>query len=260
MPWRWPPTLSTLDIVTYLVLAAFAVAYGYVAYTAIATRRALSNRVYRIQALGLALFALLLVEFALAGVLGTITFPGTNLTGVADAIQLLAIWFAILIGFYYYIDASIMATRPTDPLFRDTLHWTRVRLAFWVYDIGAAIVFPVAAAVNSYNYANGGIPAFLQAGIPLLIVIFCGAVVLPIAIRRSKDKILKRQLTWFAAYMIWLILLVVGNVFIANAPDVIVLVVFLVGAYPLYRSATSLVPLYRFNPEAGKSESPFHSS
>jgi hypothetical protein len=252
--------LSTLDIVTYIVFAGFAVAYGYVAYTAIATRRALSNRVYRNQALGLAVFALLLVEWALATVLGSVTFPGMEFTGIADAIQLLAIWFAILIGFYYYVDASIMATRPTDPLFRDTFHWTRLRLAFWVYDIGAAIVFSAAAAVNIYNYENGGILPFLQAGVPLLIVIFCGAVVLPIAIRRSKDKVLKRQLTWFAAYMIWLGLLVVGGSFLPTLPEVVTLAVFLAGAYPLYRSASSLVPLYRFNSEAGKSESPFHTS
>ena len=193
------------------------------------------------------MFVILLLEFALAGLLGTIVFPGITLTGIANAIQLLAIWFAILIGFYYYIDASIMATRPTDPLFRDTLHWTRVRLAFWVYDIGAAIVFPIAAAVNSYEYANGGVPALLQAGIPLLIVIFSGAVVLPIAIGRSKDKVLKRQLTWFAVYMIWIVFLAVGGILIPNAPVVVDLVIFLAGAYPLYRSATSLVPLYSFD-------------
>lgn len=242
--------LSTPDIVTYLVLVVFAAVYGYVAYTAIAIRRALSNRVYRIQALGLAVFASLIVEFAFAGVLGTVTFAGITLTGIADALQLLAIWFAILVGFYYFIDASIMATRPTDPLFRDTLHWTRVRLAFWAYDIGAAIVFPVAAAFNRYNYANGGIPDFLQAGIPVLIVIVSGALVLPIAIRRSKDKVLRRQLTWFAVYMMWLVLVVVGGALLPNAPDVVTLAILLAFAYPLYRSATSLVPLYKFNPKS----------
>lgn len=245
--------LSIPDAVTYAVFVVFAVVYGYVAYTAIAIRRALSNRVYRTQALGLAVFVILVVEFALASVVGaTLTI---NFTGIADAIQLLAVWFAILLGFYYYIDASIMAARPTDPLFRDTLHWTQMRFAFWAYDISAAIVFSTAAAVNRYNYANGGILAILQAGIPLLIVVFSGGVVLPIAIRRSNDKVLKKQLSWFVVYLAWLILLVVSNL-----PAVIALAIFLPGAYLVYRSAASLVPLYKFNPEAVKSESAPHAS
>jgi len=250
MPWRWQHTLSTLDVVTYLVLVVFAIAYAYVAYTAIAISRALSNRVYRNQALGVAAVSIIIVELSLWSVFG----PNYVVTGIADAVQLLGVWFAFFIGFYYYIDASIGAARPTDPLFRDTFHWTRVRLALWAYIVGAAIVFSLAAAVDKYNYGTGGTtPAFFQAGIPTLIVIFSGAVVLPIAISRSKDKVLRRQLSWFATYMIWLILLVVGPFFISNAPNVAVLVVFLVGAYPLYRSATSLVPLYEFSKEPGKS-------
>jgi hypothetical protein len=237
--------------VTYLVFVVFAIAYGYVAYTAIAISRALSSKVYRNQALGLAVFVMLVVEFALASLIGT-TFS-ISFTGIADAIQLLAVWFAILIGFYYYIDASIGAARPTDPLFRDTLHWTRVRLAFWIYDISAVIVFPIAAAVNSYNYENGGIPAILQAQVPFLIVVLSGAVVLPIAIRRSNDKVLKRQLSWFAVYIALLIVLNFGGDIISNVPEVLPLAIFLGGAYPLYRSAISLVPLYEFNKEPVKS-------
>lgn len=227
---------------SYLVLVVFAIVYAYVAYTAIAISRSLSNRVYRNQARGLAVFAILIVEFAVEGTLAP-SVPHV-LPDLVNAIQLLGIWFAILIGFYYYIDTSIGAARPTDPLFRDTLHWTRLRVAFWVYDIGAAIVFPMAAAVGIYDYANGGIPAILQAGIPGLIVVISGAVVLPIAIRRSKDKTLKKHLSWFAIYMIWLVLLFVGG--FSNVPNLVALFVFLAGAYPLYRSAIALVPLYNF--------------
>jgi hypothetical protein len=237
--------------VTGLVFVVFAIGYGYVAYTAIATSRTLSNRVYRNQALGLAVFSLLIVEFALTA---TIAFSTTIvLTDIDDAIQLLGIWFAIFIGFYYYIDGSIRAARLTDPLFRDTLQWTRVRVAFWVYIIGAAIVFPIAAAFGSYNYDTGGTPAFFQAGIPLLVIVFSGLVVLPIAIRRSKDKTLKKQLSWFAVYFIWLVLLLVGSNFVPTTTAVVPLVLLLAGAYPLYRSATSLVPLYKFAREPGKS-------
>jgi hypothetical protein len=231
---------------SYLVLVVFAIVYGYVAYTAIAISRNLSNRVYRNQALGLAVFVALIVELAIVDTLAPLV-PNV-LPDIVNAIQLLGIWFAILIGFYYYIDVSIGAARPTDPLFRDTLHWTRVRVAFWVYDIIAAIVFPMAAAVGIYNYATGGIPAILQAEIPALIVVFSGAVALPIAIRRSKDKTLKKQLSWFAVYMVWLVLLFVGGIFISNLPNVVILIIFLAGAYPLYRSAIALVPLYSFEP------------
>jgi hypothetical protein len=253
--------LSAFDALTYLVLAVFVFAYGYVAYTAIAISRALSSRVYRSQGLGLAVVTLLMVELAITSALDYAFFASNYVaTGIVDAVQLLGIWFLFLIGFYYFIDTSIVAARPTDPLFRDTFHWSRVRLGFWVYDIGAALVFPVAAAVNSYSYASGGIPAFFQAGVPALIVVFSGAVVLPIATWRSRDKILKRQLSWFAVYMIWFVFFLVGGILIPNAPLVIELVIFLAGAYPLYRSATSLVPLYEFDKESGNSQLAVHPS
>lgn len=237
--------LSTLDIATFIILTVFAIAYGYVGYTAIAISRTLSSRVYRNQALGLVVIATLTVELAIVAVISN-SFTA-SLTGIAYAFSLLGIWFAIFIGFYYYIDASIVAARPTDPLFRDTLHWTRARLAFWAYNIGAAIVFPIAAADNVYNYASGGLPAFFQAEIPFLIIIFSGAVVLPIAIRKSKDRVLKKQLTWF---FVWFVLFLLS--LISSAPLLIALVVSLAGAYPLHRSATSLVPLYKFDNEPGK--------
>jgi len=238
--------LSELDVVTYALLVAFVVASGYIAYTAIAISRTLSNMVYRNQARGLAAVEIILV---IVVIWGAISFSTTYvLTDIENAVQLLGTWFAFFIGFYYFIDASIGAARQTDPLFRDTLHWTRVRLAFWAYDIGAAILFTIAAAVGSYNYGNGGSLAFFQASIPLLIIVYSGAVVLPVAIRRSKDKVLKRQLSWFALWMTCLAIFFVAPYLISNAPIVAGLVVFLAGAYPLYRSATSLVPLYNFEP------------
>jgi hypothetical protein len=93
----------------------------------------------------------------------------------------------------------------------------------------------------------------LQTEIPFSIIVFSGVVVLPIAIRRSKDKLLKRQLTWFAVYLMWFVFLIVVGDFLPSAPEVVALAVFLAGAYPLYRSATSLVPLYKFSPDAGTS-------
>jgi hypothetical protein len=237
---------SELNAVTYPLLVVFVVASGFVAYTAIAISRTLSNRVYRNQALGLAAVAIVLV---IVVIWGTLSFSSNYvLTGIENAIQLLGTWFAFFIGFYYFIDASIGAARLTDPLFRDTLHWTRVRLAFWAYDIGAAILFTIAAAVGSYNYGNGGsLTAFFQAGIPVLIILYSGAVALPVAIRRSKDKVLKRQLSWFAIWMVCFVIFFIGAYFINNAAAAPAgLVVFLAGAYPLYRSTTSLVPLYRF--------------
>jgi len=244
--------LSTLDVVTYLIFLIFAAVYGYVAYTAIAISRTLSNRVYRYQALGLAVFTLLIVEIALTSVIGTVVpnIVNVSIPDIVNAIQLIGIWFAILIGFFYYVDVSIRAARLTDPLFRDTLHWTKIRVAFWVYDIGAAIVFPLAAAFGSYNYGNGGIPATLQAEVPLLLIIFSGVVVLPIAIRRSKDRALKRQLTWFAVSLALFIIVNEGVGSIPNSLPVEGIFIGLAIAYPLYRSATSLVPLYNFEPSS----------
>ena len=228
---------------TYLALAAFVIVYGLVSYSALAMSRTLSNRAYRNQALGLAAIAIIIVIFLIGVDFGPPSIQGKEPgTGLTYAILYLGTWMAIDLGFYYYVDASIVAARVTDPLFRDTLRWTRVRVGFWAYDISVASVFSITAAVGSYSYGTGPALVRFLISLPIAIFLFSGAVVLPIAAKRSKDRVLRRQLNWFVAYTISLLL----GFILSGYEPVIVLILLVAGGYLLYRSVNSLVPLYSF--------------
>jgi len=248
--------LSAVDFLLYLFPLIAAVVYGYSAYTAIAISRTLSNRVYRNQALGMAAIGIILVILA-----AWITFgPPTSqhLTGIVYFLQFLGTWMAVALGFYYYIDASIMAARVTDPLFRDTLHWTRLRLVLWACDIAIAGIFSITGAVGSFSYGNGPPIIVDWIGVPFYIAVFSGAVALPIAAKRSKDGVLRRQLSWFVACPILSILAfyvggLVGILTSAFIGDLAGVVMYTAAAYFLYRSVISLVPVYEFKEGLGKS-------
>lgn len=166
-------------------------------------------------------------------------------------------YYAIFIGLYYWIDASIRTARFSDPLYRDTFHWSRMRLVFWAYIIGAYVLFSVTGAIGVYSYATASSLGQDLIGLPLIFVIFAGAVVLPAAVRRSKDKVLRRNLDWFAIWTI--VVLGIGWVGIGftplsdNVQTLITLIVVAPGGYLLYRSATSLFPVYKFNKEPSSS-------
>jgi hypothetical protein len=164
-----------------------------------------------------------------------------------------ATYYVTFIGTYYWIDSSIRAARLTDPLLRDTLRWKVLRIAFWGYDAVATVVF-FTAAVSGVNLGAGtaqgpqGIVLIALIG-PLFIMGFSGLVALPLASHRSKDRILKRHLDWFAAFAV--VFFAVD--FVISPPPGVYLVlgsvVIAASGYFLYRSARSLVPLYRFATE-----------
>ena len=87
--------------------------------------------------------------------------------------------------------------------------------------------------------------------LPLWLPAISGAVLLPIAAKRSKDKTLHCQVLWFGLFAVF----VLGVVILAPSTgtrtttsylqDLILLVGFLGGGYSLYGSARSLVPLNR---------------
>jgi hypothetical protein len=233
--------LGTLDIISIATYIVGFLIYGYIAYSAVAIGRALSDRVYRRQAIGLAVVTMLLI---LLDVFSTVFPPGSPDPQLF--VLGFSLFYAVFIGIYYWIDASIRAARVTDPLNRDTLNWSKLRLAFWAYDIGAFFFFLFAGLLFGEAFSNGP-PIFVVFLLgPLFIMVFSGIVALPIAAHRSKDKILKKNLDWFGVYVI----VVLSFEFLwnsaVNATNLEVLIVEVIGGYFLYRSAKSLVPLYAF--------------
>lgn len=251
--------LSALDVAIFLAVGVIAVIYGYVAFSALAIRRTLSEQLYRRQALGLALLILLL---ALAATLSLLITPllGQPLTSSLFPIYVLVLFenYAVVVGGFYWVDASIGAARITDPLLRDTLRWRSLRIAFWIVVIiigflGNLAYLQFLVAAQLFLLPPWPISLLFEA--PYLVLFFAAVVPLPIASRRSGDKALRKHLEWFAvAAVVLVVQQAIRAILFAFYPDIITgaanigtwLVVAGAG-YFLYRSTKSLVSLYRFS-------------
>jgi hypothetical protein len=240
--------LSILDYVNLVVGVAVVATYVYVAYAALGIRRTLAGGVYRRQALGICLIAL--------------TFTGNFLSYLLpsnDILNVLGIFvfFGMALVLLYWVDSSILASRRSDPLFRDTLRWSRIRPAVWVCEVSSmavpfALFFYYGYAATIPDYVNNLLNYIFP--VPIYLAALSGVLVMPIAARRSRDSTLRKHLEWFFAFIATQLVLqgLVSQILYANSSSPFTLVngvALLVGLYPLYRSARSLVPLYKFGVE-----------
>jgi hypothetical protein len=205
---------------------------------------------YRKQAAGLFLVSIL---YALNAIL-----PNTATFDVLDPYNLL-VTLSFPLAFlmiFYWVDSSVRAARLTDPLLRDTVHWSRLRFLIWAINIPATL--------SAFSYATylqfsaGGLPP----SPPLLLLatylapdyvsVGSGAVVLLLVVRRTADKTLRRHLEWFGAYLLFILVFagLIGNGLSAYSVEWSSLVggaSNAAGSYFLYRSAKSLIPIYEFS-------------
>jgi hypothetical protein len=240
-----PSDISTVSIILSLVVGAL---FAYGAYWALTIRKALMSYLYRRQALwvgGVAIyFVAQSVFIALAILFNAIGFYVNLLAAAFIAVGSAAI--------FVWIDSTVLVARRSDPLQRDTLHWSKLR-----YFIGITqtignffnILFNVIFANSSgSSYQLLGYPPLLgYIGTTLLL----GAIALLLSARRSGDLTLRRHLKWFGlgAGLLW-ISGQVGSPWAKAGVDLTLLPIityslFAVAAYCLYRSAKSLVPLGR---------------
>jgi hypothetical protein len=248
---------SSYDLAIYIIAIATVLGYGYTVYATIAIRRKIAGSVYRKQALGLALVA---TFYCLNAVLPNYT--GTTL----DAYALLgALAFPLaFVMIFYWVDSSMTAARLADPLLRDTLHWSRLRLYIWAINISTT-VFPVSYTVY-LQIVTGGIPPtpplfllipFLT---PAYLSVGSGALVLLIEVRRIADGTLKRHLEWFGVYLVFIFVFggLIGNglgTYSIQLGNLVGGASNAVASLFLYRSARSLIPIYSMpgveSPESG---------
>jgi hypothetical protein len=239
-----PSEIATIAAVLTVIVGA---AFSYGAYWAFTIRKALVSEIYRRQALwvgGVGLY------FAAVSVFVAF-IAASDITG--SFLNLVAASF-IVVGFivcFDWVDSTIRVARRSDPLLRDTIHWSKLR-----YFIGIAggvglffnIVFNV--VFTSSFYSNPGSPPVVGY---IGIVLFLGSIGLLLSGRRSGDMTLRRHLRWFGAGAI--LLWFSGQVGapwagVTNLPIVVPAVtysLFGVAAYSLYKSAKSLVPLGHFS-------------
>lgn len=202
----------------------------YAAFWGFSIWRRLSVRLYRNQAFGISIVA---VSFAVLDFAQFVpVFAGGEFVGPESFVIL----FLVEVVLFYWIDASILTARRTDPLLRDTLHWRYLHLVIWAI----LVVSPVVAILTQ-------VP--ILAIIPLILVPISGAVSLPVAASRSGDASLRRQLKWFGLFA--LLLLTISIAAGSGAENVYSIVatlgVIYAADYCLYKSAKSLVPLNKLS-------------
>jgi hypothetical protein len=239
-------TLEGLRQMTDGTLAAVVLAIGLVealasqtifafdTYWAFRLRSAMSVGIYRRQAaaVGAVSLAWILVFVDYVFVAGIL-----NLYALFYLVDVL-----IALFLFYWIDSAVLATRRSDPLARDTLHWRKLRLVLWGAMVAAAV--GVVGLAAYYELVTGSEPQLLShvilnygvSSIPIGIAVASGVATLPLAARRTKDEFLRRSLWWFAAFLVVLIFVDPVNSEIWTFTDLIA------GGYCLYKSARSLVP------------------
>ena len=246
--------LNSFDLAILALLGATLVAYGYTTYTAIAIRHTIAGRIYRKQALGVAFVAIIYALNSSTSLLPTPSIGTLDFYTIFSAISFPLTFITI----FYWVDSSVLAARYSDPLLRDTLHWHQARYLIWAINI-LTTAFPL-SFLFYLQVATGGIPTDLPVWLfwvfltPAYVSVGSGAVVLPIMARRSKDKTLRRHLEWFGVYLGFLFVFsgLVGNALGFYSFQLSTLfggVVNVAGSFFLYRSARSLIALYKFSSE-----------
>ncbi len=200
----------------------------YASYWAFLVWRASIVGLYRRQAL-----AVCLVAASVA-----VTSIGFALTGGGGTPVVSFVSDLALLFLFYWIDASLLAARRSDPLLRDTYQWSRLRLVLWPVSIAVFVLSPLVRGAMSGSLVTLGI----------------SALVLSLAARRTPDMTLRSHLKWFGLFAgsLVIFLAAVGTLTLSNLGEnpvylavlfVPALVATFASDYSLYRAATSLAPL-----------------
>jgi hypothetical protein len=238
-----PSDISTVSIILSLVVGAL---FSYGAYWALTIRKALMSYLYRRQALWVGQVAIYFVAQSVFIALA-IFYDATGFY-----VNLLAAAF-IVIGFaaiFVWIDSTVLVARRSDPLQRDTLHWSRLRYFIGIFST-IGLFFNI---IFNVVFANPSSSSFILLGSPPLLgfiglILLFGAIALLLSARRSGDMTLRRHLKWFGlgAGLLWVTGQIGAPWAKANGDSIIAPIVtyslFAVAAYCFYRSAKSLVPL-----------------
>ncbi len=225
-------------LVPWIVVVAI---FGLTALRAFNLRKAVTVRLRRRQALGIGLLAL-----AMAWVSANFVFPHPQSMGnaIGDSYFVFQFFLPFLV-FFYWIDASVLASRRSDPLFRDTFHWSSVRKAIWTFLVAMMAVYIIGQVIfydlilhNSATLPNvvGGSAVLTVISLPFV----AGPALLPMVARRSRDDAVKRHLRWFA-YFSALLGLGVPGIFLSPLGQGL----WAVSGYCLYRSVRALVTVSR---------------
>ncbi len=201
----------------------------YAAYWALNIRHALAVKVYRRQALGIGLVAISFAILDFEQVLSSVIIPSLGGNGFI----FFGTVFLVSLILFYWIDSSMISARRSDPLLRDSLHWSKLRILLWILIVAWYLIDVILLTLNPT-------PSVLLLG-PVILVPLSGALSLSVVSRRSKDIAFRRHLKWFAVFTVLLFFIIPLGANIASYA-----LIFPAG-YSLYRSARSLAPLNKIS-------------
>jgi hypothetical protein len=253
--------LLVLDAVGVVVILGV---LAYTAYWALVIRRSLMVQLFRRQALWTG--AIAAIYTGLFSVAFTFLLIIHSSSSLLDFIVSVSQDIGIIMIFAW-IDTSVKIARRSDPLLRDTLSWSKLRILLWTIIIGAFIstyYFSISSALAGGSLSNApSLPLLISLVTALATPFVSGLVVLPISAARSKDPIFRRHLKWFSIFVIvlgttvWLavsaifqgsvtgfidIIEVIGKVPVLNEVTFLVIII---ASCALYQSARSLAPINR---------------
>lgn len=234
---------SSIDIWGLSVLIEFVAVLllaGYAGYWALSLRRALFVRTYRNQALAIVMAVVATVFIDFVNLAPGSPAPGSQV-GIVTLEQFLIggplFLGLVFLGLFYVVDTTARAGRLSDPLLRDTLHWSQVRKVLWMFSVACVVLtFPISALLNTNVFL-----IIFTFFLPLV----SGALMFPILARRSGDPTLRRHLGWLGAFFVFFFL----SAFFFNGTLVLSGAFLVVAGFSLLRSGRSLAPLNRISPE-----------
>jgi len=245
----FPGLVAALDAQTALLFAVISLPmYAYAAYWALDTRRALAVRVYRGQALGTGLLAFT-AWFSYYTIFVLSESPNEQLSNGVTALA----FTLFLLSLFYFADITMKASRRSDPLLRDTLHWSRLRILLWA---AMAVSFGIILVPTAYATITNNVPFLNDIGTGdfgnslfnfdfnyLIELPFVAAVPLAVVWFRAKwDRTLRRHFLW--------LLIALAALFVTTFITVGFILVFLSAGYFLYRACRSLAPMSKIAVDA----------
>ena len=225
--------------------------YAYAAYWAFDTRRAMAVRVYRGQALATGILASS-VWFSGYAVVVLSNSPNPQLNTGVPVIALIL----LLLSIFYFTDATMKAARRSDPLLRDTLLWSKIRIPLWavvIFTLGVIVMVAGVATITNNSDALNGINNGTYGGALfnfdfnyLINLPFIGVVLIAAAAYRAKwDTTLRRHFLWLAISMG--LYFVLFNFSVPGSFGIF----FLGVGLTLFMAAHSLVPVSRIQKSSG---------
>jgi hypothetical protein len=198
------------------------------------------NRALWVGAVG-TFFALFVLSTILIG-----TFASTN--RFLSLFQFSLTNFGAILVFGW-IDSNVRVARRSDPLRRNTLHWTKLRIFIWAILTIALVGGLVSAFIGDIYNLSSPAGAFLES--PFIPASAFGIVALAVSHRRINDVTLKRHIRWLVFFVLILLLvirLLEYSSSLFSTVDLITMLLLACGAYFLYIAARSLSQLDHLKP------------